>query len=101
MRLLNTSTLELQSFVSATHANTPKYAILSHTWEEEEIVFEDVKGGLGAVPRHKKGFSKVEGITRYAKANGFDWIWIDTCCIDKSSSAELSDAINSMCQWYE
>jgi hypothetical protein len=29
------------------------------------------------------------------------YLWIDTCCIDKSSSAELSEAINSMYRWYE
>lgn len=27
-------------------------------------------------------------------------MWVDTCCIDKSSSAELSEAINSMFAWY-
>ncbi len=33
--------------------------------------------------------------------DGVRYIWIDTCCIDKSSSAELSEAINSMYRWYE
>ena len=28
------------------------------------------------------------------------WVWIDTCCIDRSSSTELSEAINSMFGWY-
>jgi hypothetical protein len=28
-------------------------------------------------------------------------VWIDTCCIDKRSSAELSEAIDSMYRWYE
>ena len=35
-----------------------------------------------------------------AKADGHKWIWIDTCCIDKTSSADLSEAINSMYKWY-
>ncbi|KAK0747101.1 heterokaryon incompatibility protein-domain-containing protein [Schizothecium vesticola] len=100
MRLLNTSTLELHSFLSARHIDTPKYAILSHTWEDEEILFQDVRDGPHTIPRDKKGFAKVAGSARYAKAKGFDWIWIDTCCIDKSSSAELSEAINSMFLWY-
>jgi hypothetical protein len=34
------------------------------------------------------------------KENGFEWGWVDTCCIDKTSSAELSEAINSMYRWY-
>ncbi|KAK1829723.1 beta transducin [Podospora conica] len=100
MRLLNTSTLELHYALSATGTGRRPYAILSHTWEDEEILFDDVKNGPQAIPRHKKGFSKVEGSARYAKEQGLDWIWIDTCCIDKSSSAELSEAINSMFIWY-
>lgn len=36
----------------------------------------------------------------YAKANGYGYIWVDTCCIDKTSSAELSETINSMGEWY-
>ncbi|EJF57896.1 HET-domain-containing protein, partial [Dichomitus squalens LYAD-421 SS1] len=28
------------------------------------------------------------------------YIWIDSCCIDKASSSELSEAINSMYMWY-
>lgn len=27
-------------------------------------------------------------------------VGIDSCCIDKSSSAELTEAINSMFKWY-
>jgi hypothetical protein len=27
--------------------------------------------------------------------------WLDSCCIDKTSSAELSEAINSMYRWYQ
>ncbi|KAL5905981.1 hypothetical protein ACKVV1_010394 [Pyricularia oryzae] len=29
------------------------------------------------------------------------YVWVDICCIDKTSSAELSEAINSMFRWYE
>ena len=36
-----------------------------------------------------------------AELHGYRWVWIDTCCIDKASSAELSEAINSMYIWYE
>jgi hypothetical protein len=32
--------------------------------------------------------------------HGFNYVWIDTCCIDKSSSAELQEAVNSMFKWY-
>jgi hypothetical protein len=95
MRLLDTRTLELKSFFE----NTPRYAILSHCWEEEEVVFSDLTNLEEA--RAKKGFSKIEKTSAQAIKDGFDYCWIDTCCIDKSSSAELSEAINSMFDWYK
>ncbi|KAF4836560.1 Vegetative incompatibility protein HET-E-1 [Colletotrichum tropicale] len=32
---------------------------------------------------------------------GLGYMWIDTCCIDKTSSVEMSEAINSMFKWYQ
>lgn len=49
----------------------------------------------------KEGFSKLKGFCNEAAQNGFDWVWMDNCCIDKSSSAELSVAINSMFKYYQ
>jgi len=74
-----------------------RYAILSHTWGLEEVLFKDIQRGIGA---SKKGFEKLRGCCQKAAGDGFEWVWIDTCCIDKSSSAELSEAINSMYRWY-
>jgi len=51
--------------------------------------------------RTKKGFSKVVETCRLAREQGLGYAWIDTCCIDKSSSAELTEAINSMFNWYK
>ena len=98
MRLLSTTKLTLSEF---TGSDIPVYAILSHTWgaDSEEVVFTDIGQGPQAWA-HKKGAAKVEGFCRVAAENGYEWAWIDTCCIDKSSSAELSEAINSMYQWY-
>ncbi|KAI8626886.1 heterokaryon incompatibility protein-domain-containing protein [Xylariaceae sp. FL1651] len=97
MRLLNTSTFDLKSF---TGQQIPEYAILSHTWGKDEILFEDVKFGPAHIPQAKPGFSKVRDSCKKAQLDGYQYIWIDTCCIDKSSSAELSEAINSMFKWY-
>jgi len=47
------------------------------------------------------GFTKIKACGEQALADGYEWIWIDTCCIDKSSSSELSEAINSMYKWYQ
>ncbi|KAF5227055.1 hypothetical protein FANTH_14886, partial [Fusarium anthophilum] len=80
MRLLNVSTLQLKEFA----AHVPPYAILSHTWTEEEVLYSDI-GTLTA--QSKEGYPKLVGCCRKAAQDGFDWVWIDTCCIDKSSSA--------------
>ncbi|SPO06450.1 uncharacterized protein DNG_09140 [Cephalotrichum gorgonifer] len=93
MRLLNTATLALESFSET----PPPYAILSHTWGQDEVLFEDIRNGTA---RQRKAFPKVEKCCRLAADQGYAYAWIDTCCIDKSSSAELSEAINSMFNWY-
>jgi Heterokaryon incompatibility protein (HET) len=75
----------------------PKYAILSHTWEAEEVTFEDLQNGTGI---KKAGYQKIRFCGEQAKSDGLQYFWVDTCCIDKSSSAELTEAINSMFRWY-
>ncbi|KAI1349672.1 HET-domain-containing protein [Xylaria sp. FL0043] len=94
MYLLDVHTRQLQEFIGNM---TPPYAILSHTWGDDEVLFQDL-----ADPRHKEklGYRKIEGCCQQAICDGFDFVWIDTCCIDKRSSAELSEAINSMFRWY-
>jgi hypothetical protein len=95
MRLLNTSSLELHEFFES---ETPEYAILSHRWESGEVSFKDVtkKRNLEAA-----GWTKIRKCCEFAWVRKRKWVWIDTCCIDKRSSAELSEAINSMYRWYQ
>jgi hypothetical protein len=93
MRLLHVTDLYLKEFFN----DFPPYAILSHTWEEEEVLFQDVQNSTAT---KRKGYAKVRGCCDLAAEIGYEWVWIDTCCIDKSSSAELSEAINSMFAWY-
>ncbi|KAH8819884.1 heterokaryon incompatibility protein-domain-containing protein [Xylogone sp. PMI_703] len=97
MWLLNTNTMRLEEFFGA---RTPPYAILSHTWDEEEVSFKEIFGGPSEQTKRKRGYEKIEKTCEIAAQNGFKYAWVDTCCIDKSSSAELSEAINSMFQWY-
>lgn len=94
MWLLDTTTLELKHVVSGTEC---KYAILSHTWGEEEVLFQDMKTKEA---RRKPGWAKVTGACRTARYDGYSWIWIDTVCVNKESSTELSEAINSMWLYY-
>ncbi|KAF2647145.1 HET-domain-containing protein, partial [Lophiostoma macrostomum CBS 122681] len=76
----------------------PPYAILSHTWKEgEEVTFKDLTDGTG---QKRAGYEKIRFCGQQAERDGLQYFWVDTCCIDKSSSAELSEAINSMFRWY-
>jgi hypothetical protein len=77
--------------------NIPRYAILSHTWEKEELTFKDMADGNGT---SKAGFDKIRFCGEQARCDGLQYFWVDTCCIDKSSSAELQEAITSMFHWY-
>jgi hypothetical protein len=73
MRLLDTHTLELKEFVGD---SIPDYVILSHTWESEEVSFQDLQSGLGET---KAGYAKVEGCCRQARRDGYQYAWVDTC----------------------
>lgn len=102
MRLLNTESLELsRPYVPG---KVPDYAILSHRWSTEEVTFADISSTPILHPqsqtRTKKGFAQIQGVCKLALNDGYTWIWIDSCCIDKSSSAELQEAINSMWRYY-
>ncbi|KAI2611851.1 heterokaryon incompatibility protein-domain-containing protein [Hypoxylon sp. NC1633] len=97
MRLLNAKTLKLAEFVGS---SIPPYAILSHTWECGEVLFDDLRTSRKDAAK-KPGFSKVSAAAAQALRDGLDFIWVDTCCIDKKSSAELSEAINSMFLYYQ
>jgi hypothetical protein len=94
MRLINSTTQKLEEF----SGKIPEYAILSHTWGEKELYFQDLQKGNA---KHIAEFAKFQGCCEQAKRDNFGYVWIDTCCIDKTSSAELSEAINSMYQWYK
>ncbi|KAE9368292.1 HET-domain-containing protein [Stipitochalara longipes BDJ] len=97
MRLIHSTALKLHEFVGS---QIPPYAILSHTWGEEEVSFQDLQSNVSEI-REKKGFNKIKQCCRIAAEDGFEYAWVDTCCIDKTSSAELSEAINSMFRWYQ
>ena len=96
MRLINTTTFKLEEFIDN---DVPPYAILSHTWAKEEASFQEMQS-CDEIVRKKEGYNKIKQCCEIAKSDGFNHAWIDTCCIDKTSSSELSEAINSMYRWY-
>ncbi|KAI4601788.1 hypothetical protein KJ359_010652 [Pestalotiopsis sp. 9143b] len=110
MRLIDTQThLLLEPWKAA----GKEYAILSHTWGDQEVIFQEweqlfpsgaIKGQCPHV-RHdgidkKAGYHKVVQACEQARRDGIRYLWCDTMCINKESSAELSEAINSMFKWY-
>jgi hypothetical protein len=97
MRLMNVSTKRLHTFYDG---KVPPYAILSHTWlqDHEEVTFIQIQTPEAC--KHILGYRKIEFLCDQAIRDGYEWAWLDTCCIDKASSAELSEAINSMFAWY-
>ncbi|KAI5995238.1 hypothetical protein EDC04DRAFT_2981122 [Pisolithus marmoratus] len=101
---------------------TTSYAIVSHRWGTE-VSYEEIIGLMKMEEEEREevkqrgGYHKilVESLLRLPTAlfykiiksceqaikDGYKWLWIDTCCIDKRSSSELSEAINSMYRWYQ
>ncbi|AEO64625.1 9df33e65-a608-457b-8d0c-f02dfb23ae30 [Thermothielavioides terrestris] len=113
MRLLETTPTSASSPVPAMRefvgAQIPPYAILSHTWADEEVTLQQLQHGASAGPgtaaamslQARAGFRKVQQTCALARTrDGLAYAWVDTCCIDKRSSAELTEAINSMYAWY-
>ena len=78
----------------------PVYAILSHTWgaDQDEVTFRDMNTNLRT---DKVGYKKLEFCAKQAAKDELQFIWVDTCCIDKANNTELSEAINSMFRWYQ
>lgn len=93
------SSLTLEEYVGN---DCPSYAILSHCWgsPQDEVSYAELLSPSPAV-RAKSGYRKIWSCMLKAEEDGFTYIWVDTCCINKDSSAELSEGINSMFSWYQ
>ncbi len=106
MRLLYVdSDGKLQLTKDLNNDKIPPYAILSHTWvEDQEVIFHDL-GTLdsvnGAEVKKKAGWDKIEFCAQQAELDGLKYFWIDTCCINKANHTELTEAISSMFAWYK
>ncbi|KAF2403539.1 hypothetical protein EJ06DRAFT_527164 [Trichodelitschia bisporula] len=102
MRLLHTTSYKLKSFSGP----PDPYCIISHKWSQthDDMTFQQLNqmhsGGDPKSMEHP-GFAKIRGAcgTAYG-AGGYQWIWIDSCCINKESSAELGYSLNFMYRWY-
>jgi tetratricopeptide (TPR) repeat protein len=90
----------------------PQYAVLSHTWgrDGDEVTYKDILDDTGdrtgdrtgnRTGDRKPGYDKLHFCAVQAKSDGLRYCWIDTCCIDKTNAAELTESINSMFRWYQ
>ncbi|KAI6143990.1 hypothetical protein BKA82DRAFT_160774, partial [Pisolithus tinctorius] len=77
-----------------------QYVTLSHRWGKGEPSLRDVKGRSVYRMSPEGGLRKLHAFCLVACKQGYLWVWSDTCCIDKDSSAELQEAILSMFTWY-
>ncbi len=99
MRLLSYRTKDDFELTRFTDDKVPPYAILSHTWTEgQEVTYAELTAGSG---RAKSGYDKLRFCGERAAQDRLQYFWVDTCCIDKATSDELSTAINSMFRWYQ
>lgn len=76
MRLINATTLEICEFLSEDHI--PPFAILSHTWEDEECTLQQMQNPGDPVISNRKGYKKIQLCCKQAIRDGYDWAWIDT-----------------------
>jgi hypothetical protein len=100
MRLLSPLPSGDFELASVDDEHPPDYAILSHTWGNEEVTYDDLVDSVGK-EKSGIGWSKLHFCAGRAVADGIPYFWVDTCCINKSNSVELQSAINSMFKWYK
>ncbi|OAG03713.1 kinesin light chain [Paraphaeosphaeria sporulosa] len=98
MRLLYFDSFRRPTSADFSRKTIPPYAILSHTWGDDEFLFEDLVNGTG---KSKAGYEKIMFCGEQATRDSLQYFWVDTCCIDKWKITELSHAINSMFRWYK
>ncbi|KAI6004263.1 heterokaryon incompatibility protein-domain-containing protein, partial [Pisolithus albus] len=94
----------MKTVLRVLHDVDTDYAILSHRWADEVDymeIMELAKMENRDEIRERNGYQKIVKSCQQAENDGLEWLWVDTCCIDKRNSTELSEALNSMFRWYE
>ncbi|KAI6033867.1 hypothetical protein PISMIDRAFT_682070 [Pisolithus microcarpus 441] len=95
---------DMKTVLKVLHDLDTNYAILSHRWADEVDyldIMELAKMENRDEIRERSGYRKIVKGCQQAENDGLEWLWVDTCCIDKRNSTELSEALNSMFRWYE
>ena len=74
-----------------------EYVVLSHKWEDNEPLFQDVV----QVTVYDLGDSKLQTYCGIAQQLGFQWAWSDTVCINQSDKPALQESLIAMFKWYQ
>ena len=82
MRLLEMKAPGEFSLIRVVTHNTLPYVILSHTWTDQEITYQDLVSGAG---KSKSGYEKIKFCAEKATRDGLQYFWVNTCCIDKTN----------------
>ena len=99
MRLLSYRTEDDFELTTFDDESLPPYAILSHTWaDNQEVTYDELVTGIG---KEKAGYAKLRFCGERAAKDDLKYFWVDTCCINKAISDEIGTAINSMFRWYQ
>lgn len=61
--------MKLEQFIGS---QIPEYGILSHTWEDDEVTFQDMALPSAAA---KKGYAKIKETCARARSYGLQYAW--------------------------
>jgi hypothetical protein len=101
IRLLHCKTFQLREFRGD---EVPPYVTLSQTWCPGEVLYEDLAVRDTKIPwppTHKEGWPRIQNSCTLALKDGYEFIWIETCCVDKTNSAERTEEMNSCYKWFQ
>ncbi|KAG1774649.1 heterokaryon incompatibility protein-domain-containing protein [Suillus placidus] len=77
-----------------------RYVMLSHTWGENEPLLHDIQDNVVYKLKAAGGLVKLQSFCKLARHAGYNWAWVDTCCIDQNNNVEFQKLLNSMFAWY-
>lgn len=109
MWLINVKTKNLHEFGQEADSKIPEYAILSHVWVKgsAELLFRHLNGFTSKSEAEqtrislKEGWWKIERACLEASRDKYDWLWTDSCCINRDCPSEWSITVKSMFEWYK
>ncbi|KAG1770592.1 heterokaryon incompatibility protein-domain-containing protein [Suillus placidus] len=78
-----------------------RYVMLSHTWGENEPLLHDIQNNVVYKLKAAGGLVKLQSFCKLARHAGYNWAWVDTCCIDQNNNVEFQKSLNSMFAWYQ